>query len=246
MQKYTLSLQLFDASILDWQTLSYFVSLISIILLIFTMIEMIRQRRESYRPKLLIKTESIQIETNNKNIPTVWRNPTNKDKRTEGYFDLRVYNIGLGPATDIQIKWEIPKQKIIKKFKDYSPVLNNNNKLRYVTTKGSLEYELFQEDDLSIRKESFLMNNDFFYISLPTSIFYYFSIISHYISKKSNYGERIELDPMKLELSYFDIGKKKIQERMTLDTEFISMYNDDGRENDQVIAIGDIHVINDT
>ena len=203
-------------------------SFISLVFIGLSLIETIRQRTTSYKPKILITPQTFFLQCNKDGIPAIWKNEpedfysanmTGSTNRVQ----IELYNAGVGPGIDITCKWDFDKYKIIEGFlglSNSSPNLvkfdtsNNTVTIRSIGEKSSysIKYKLFQNDEKYITTISSIppfSDNHNPKIEFPRSFSMFLSVYSYAMTvmKKT---EKIAIDtPLRLKMSYYDTAEKK-------------------------------------
>lgn len=102
--------------------LSSFAALLTAIFALITIFEMQEQRRYSYRPELFFsKTNALIVLSENKTYDEIMWDyvddtiiDDNSDaRRPINVENINLYNIGVGPAKDIRLKWIYPINEIV-------------------------------------------------------------------------------------------------------------------------------------
>lgn len=197
-------------------------------ILLLTLLELRRQRITSYRPKPSFISKAIYLQLNSSDLPAIWRHSTNDyfDDNSishDNYYELNCYNAGVGPAIDVKIEWLVPQKRIVQYFIDmseeYSDFINydyNSKKITIKTSKGSISFQLFQDDELLYRNIVSIAPyniHELISVSLPKSYLLYLSIctyISFILEDKDEIGDNIS--PIELIIKYKDTGNKKYKE----------------------------------
>jgi len=102
-------------------------TLITIVLVYFTLVEMRNQRKASQKPDLLIPKASIYGYVNiykGKQVFVADAWSDNKDiKDGEGHVwsetPIKIYNVGFGVAKNIELVWKVNYDKTLQQIKDY-------------------------------------------------------------------------------------------------------------------------------
>jgi len=204
----------------EWMTLiSSICALLTAFVALFTLFELFKQRKSSYKPDLCILKNHFEIKgpgLGEANLALNWSEYTkNEDSKILGVY-LTLVNIGFGAAKNIVVKWHFDSDFLISEI----------NKL---TQKYYMAFYIEKEDNyISIKSEqssihtgsSELVSYNFEYllphendkiskkITLPHS---YRLLIGAYLSLRSKESDLsiqlIELPKLELSLRYFDIGK---------------------------------------
>ncbi|WP_342601588.1 hypothetical protein [Peribacillus sp. FSL E2-0159] len=174
--------------------------------------EMIQQREDSVRPELFFNNEKYGLSFHKKmGIGVFYKN---KKLLNNNHFDtnlyLRINNIGVGHAKNIQIKWDFDLSSSIDFIKLYDK--DNNYIIEY---KPGISLDLNESSSIYLDKEFesslpiFIKNEDY-NIPLPNSYTRILSIIIHVLMVEHNFKVAAEkLPKLKFTISYYDVLNNK-------------------------------------
>jgi hypothetical protein len=161
-------------------------------------------------------------------LPAIWKNSTNDyfDDNSishDNYYELNCYNAGVGPAIDVKIEWLVPQKRIVQYFIDmseeYSDFINydyNSKKITIKTSKGSISFQLFQDDELLYRNIVSIAPyniHELISVSLPKSYLLYLSIYTYISFILEDKDEIVDtISPIELIIKFKDTGNKKYKE----------------------------------
>lgn len=214
-------------SVIDWNAISAIFSFISIVIVYLTIREMRISRIESYKPKIIFKTDIYKLYLNGKNPPAIWGSKE-KSKEDLTTFDtsacmINMFNLGLGPALDIKITWLPEELKMIDYLEPYFPNIKNDKMIKFVPEDGGYCTELFQESELLHYNIAGLQANESIALTIPFSIANYYSTIAYlsYKNKKSEEYKTLEkMIPVRLKIEYRDTSNNDKEENIKIIPEF--------------------------
>ena len=99
---------------------------ITTLLVIFTLLEMIRQRKATYKPEVVIGRSNIEAYIGSSDVPNLWFNKALSDEELVDVDSLssicRVpfYNLGLGSARDLQFVWKFDYEELVERISQLS------------------------------------------------------------------------------------------------------------------------------
>jgi hypothetical protein len=216
--------------VFDIKTLSIIATLITSLVSFGTLWNVRKQRLNASRPDIYVKDRTF---TMNLNIPG--KIPEWGGKGETGTFSLPLYNIGLGTAKKIQIKWELEEDYIIKvkqldKSDNYHIEHNSlvrgleiyNKENKFFPTWTNLNLDLSQKVDFILPYNS---NTETIQsLVLPWSIMELYGIHMELFIK---YNDLTKLessleDIFSVEISYFDVNNKKYKKHFKVSLVFAS------------------------
>jgi hypothetical protein len=105
-------------TILAWlERLSPLFFLAVLLITFFSLREMSRQRKETYKPRLFLRNQAYHVQKNPNGTPCFLKN---EDRKLEGLharpYMLELTNIGLGAAHTIRVRWDYDTKRIIKEL----------------------------------------------------------------------------------------------------------------------------------
>jgi len=233
-----------DINLLD--IISSYSTLIVALIAIFTLIEIYRQRKYSFKPELIISSQPFYIIKYTKSkIPLIWKNNI---KRTEGghlpesdsarkneLYELLFYNIGLGTAKNIKVTFSTNLKETIDHIKklDKDNILNiESEDLSKVTLKHT-KSEYFGHEGKSIffienankREIDYILPSQIekksTNIIIPAYYTYFYSIMIYLWNKHGfDIDETLILPTLDVTMEYKDIGNKKYKRKAEIIFDF--------------------------
>jgi hypothetical protein len=202
---------------------------VTVVLVFFTFFEMVKQRKATYKPDIVIGKTYIHAYMSDQGLPDIWLNNRIADNEKLDLdnsfhdFCLPVHNLGLGAARDVKFEWYLDLNDFIERVKQISKStslsfemsISDNNWLNFkfsdkFNSSINLNFDLLTEVDfiLPVAERKFEPK-----LRLPYS---YVFLVSLYIlcqvsRTEQDTLENHEIDIPKLELSihYKDIGDSK-------------------------------------
>jgi len=205
----------------------------------FTLLEMRKQRKESYRPRLLIKKETFWLKTNHNNTPcSMFKEEHISEKEEVESFRFYITNIGLGSAHDIKIYLKYDTSSIINMFKNFEETKRikvDNSQIFYAMDSGSNYGIRIDDHEKEEKLISYIKPNESLSIPIPQIIhdvvtfIPYLKILS---DGKRGYDDKSNL--FVIEIEYKDIGNRRYFERSVVEISTYIPYDND------IYGVGDI------
>jgi len=220
---------------------SSLLALIGIIVALWTLREMAKQRRESYKPRLIFQNKNFFLQKNPNGTPCFLKE--NSDPVRELYgpsFLLQLKNIGLGSAHDIVIKWNYDQKKMVRRLREYAEKtelvrVDHGNHFEFIFNKESQNgYGFFiKKSDEEKIGMAFLCSNDSVKVRLPDTLHSYITIIPYLelVAQGNPRRVEVELDEIGIVFEFFDIGGKKLVQRLRMAIKEYSRAEDDHDKN---------------
>lgn len=109
----------------DWLSLlAQVATWFTVLLVLFTFFEMIRQRKSTYRPDIVVSRSMVYGHFNESLLPDIWMSKDIEPGKLETDFAqsrryrLRAHNLGLGAAREVDFKWSMDLKKIVNAIYD--------------------------------------------------------------------------------------------------------------------------------
>jgi len=196
---------------------------LSSIFVLMTLFELRTQRKQSYMPELIIPEVCFNYNNNFPNFIKIWTTDDSK------MLFLKIHNIGLGVAKDIDFEWKYDIYDMIEKFYKLSS-----------DTKGELYIEdnrlIYLKDNIVEASSNLSVDNrhlDFLLAHTDSSNIYNLELPNSYLSiataiyKNAKIKEIFDLDtfeggllPLSLSIKYKDVGGSHIIKKFKIDIKF--------------------------
>ncbi len=218
------------------------ITLVGVLIAVFTLFEIRKQRLKSYEPKLFFTNMSFWLQRNSNGTPCILKSEYRKsnDCPSMPFFPIDVHNIGLGAANTISIKWVYNRSKIIEKFEE----LGNQTKLLLKKDEGYFHYIFGDTPDQgygftipptedSKKEISFLTANQSIKTKMSEALYHYLTFIPYLELINQNNPRRIVLniDEFKVRCTYFDVGGKKRNQIINLSIQVYAFSKEFSGEN---------------
>lgn len=205
------------------------------VIALFTLFELFKQRKSSYKPDLTILQRRFTLkpsEFGKVKLPLDWINPDHNSQGQSPLARVPIVNIGFGAAKNVIAKWSFDRDKLIEQVnklaqKKHQPFyIEKQGTMLSVKNKGQACYLVNNEMDSEEFEYLLPLNQDTSSreIMLPPS---YTMLVSVFLSLSSM--DEFELNELNipeinLQLSYSDIGKgkHKSKHRILCSLSFIS------------------------
>lgn len=220
---------------------SSLLTLILIVVGIWKLREMIKERRESYKPRLVFQNRTFFLQRNSNGTPCFLKQTPDAEKDFYGpSFLLELKNIGLGSAHDISIKWVYDQRKMVSRLKEYDDKthlvrLNGNNHFDFMFNKESQDgYGFFiRSSEEEKVKMAFLSANDSLNVKIPETLHHYITFVPYLELTAQGKPRRVDVksDEIGVVFQYFDIGGKKQVQRLKVGIEEYAFAEEDHNGN---------------
>jgi hypothetical protein len=217
-------------------------TLFSSILVLFTLIEMQKQRKNTIKPELVFPQLDLYAywkQHNNIFLPEIWSSEEIQEDRMKMVINrllipsLKIdgYNIGIGAAKKIEISWDFDIEEIIKRIKTKDK--NNIIEIRYCVGKlfqlqfgRPLNISINLGNDMKSSADYLLPTSvklDPLKIKLPSSFIILWSVL-FYLENINNGGntviqiQTLDFEDLLLRLciKYTDIGNNHYEQRFNI------------------------------
>lgn len=200
---------------MDIKTISIIATFITSIVSLGTLWNVTKQRLASNRPDIYVKNKSVKIENfgTDSDLP-LWESENENDT-----FSVSLYNIGLGSAKKLRIKWMFDEDLVIR---TKSLDKNNNyfiemgsNFLQYglkdeVRGLVNLKWDLQQDIDFLLPFKDDNIEN----INIPTTLMILHSIHTELCYRHTDFvKEGFPTTMFRFEISYMDVNNKKYKKK---------------------------------
>ncbi|MCL6349883.1 hypothetical protein [Pectobacterium polaris] len=193
-------------------------TLLSSLFVLFTLFELRTQRKQSYRPDLVIPEVCFFFNNNGDNYKEKWNGDDNE------MVKLKVHNIGLGVAKDIKFTWNYDMESMIN---EYHRLIKSEEKNLFIDHEENRLFhyrngELLNGSSLSVDDQNadFLLNHtsskDIIELYLPNSYTCISTAIFHdaFINEIFNTSDfEDSLYPLKLTINYRDVGGNQLSKK---------------------------------
>jgi hypothetical protein len=208
---------------------SSLLTLIVIVVAILTLREMGKERRESYKPRLMFQNQNFFMQKNSNGTPCFLKETSDNELEFYGRpFMLELKNIGLGSAHDISVKWVYDQHKIVSRLKEYAEKTKlvrqaGNNYFQYIFDEKSQDgYGFFiRTSEEEKTNTAFLTANESMRVSIPDTLHHYLTFMPYLelIEKGNPRRIDIKIDEIGVVFKYYDIGGKKQIQRLKIEIE---------------------------
>jgi hypothetical protein len=208
------------------------------ILIFFTLIEMIRQRRALYRPEIIIESCTEKEESENAELIK----KINKIEQIEisGINFIKLFNIGLGAGKNINLHWDFNINDLISYIssndymKEYDIEYDKQKNTIFVKSKVIIGvYININLDWLNSVDHLLPISSNYSpeYINIPSSYLFLLGIALHLTSKKRIDEVDNILSCLNIKIEYKDISDIKIIKKYKLTPSIFMFYLQDERIN---------------
>lgn len=211
-------------------------TLMATIIVLLTLFEMMKQRKQSYMPDIVISDVCFNYESGLSTFADIW---TMDDK---DFLSLKVHNIGLWAAKDINFRWHYDMHEMIERF--YKISKEGKGEIEIDSDDRRLFYkkngETLSACSLSIDNSHFEFllpcrdEKDYLKLSIPNSYITIATAFYEHVSIQELVGHNdfdFGLSPMELIATYKDIGGRLLEKRFNVQIKFftksIRLYHQD-------------------
>lgn len=229
---------------------------ISSIVVLFTLIEINKQRKAVYRPDLVFSNSRYFLYwdmVKSDLFPGLWypqERPPGVTKYDEKLIAVNGFNIGLGAAKSIEIEWEFNIDYFIKQISEKDKAGNfkiewelQNQAVLAVETFGkkfSINTKVDNHQQIDFVLPSHIDKNSL-QIRLPFSYLILTSII-YYLELKSEDCDIPFLPPLRMTVNYTDIGNNRHRKRYELKISPFQLIKSPNPSNGEEVMDGFIEV----
>jgi hypothetical protein len=200
------------------------------LIILFTLLEIAKQRKSTYRPDLVFGRNEFYIYGNDSTKTTdIWSpiklTKADRGKNHNDQLPLRLFNIGMGTAKNITAKWEFDIKECINKIKeldgekkytielkesDYLEVSYSHRQIFFprMTMMDSIDYIL----PAHVENEPYKLRIPYLYLVLTSIIFTLSFKKGLNSSFPSHHG-------LKVALNYLDIGNNEHKKEFLIETQ---------------------------
>jgi hypothetical protein len=220
---------------------SSLLTLIGIVVAILVLREMVKERRESYKPRVVFQNSNFFLQRNPNGTPCFLKQAPDEEKDFYGSpFPLELKNIGLGSAHDISIKWVYDQTKIVSRLKMYADKtkllrINGNNHFEFMFNKERPDgYGFFiRSSEEEKVKMAFLSTNDSIKVRIPDTLHHYITFVPYLELIAQGKSRRVDVksDEIGVVFEYYDIGGKKHVQRLKVGIKAYAFAEEDHDKN---------------
>lgn len=221
-----------DLTIDQWISLGTLIlTFATTLIILFTLFEMSRQRKNSYKPHIVIPKQFIYAKTKKDPFSDIWSLNSLKDissKKLEKIKDytISLYNLGLGPAKNIEMTWKFDED-IIKKIKKISKkndmlLVINKNFISVESEKRNIYHAVNR--NLEDHRDYLLPSNiskEGLECQIPLSYKALMSLYIHLSWRDDDALSNLNMFPLYLAIYYEDISGKKYVQKFSFEIEII-------------------------
>lgn len=196
-----------------------------------------RQRESSYRPELTVSRTRFQCISNplsEGNIPDTWVDWADEAGSQDvlSFFAVPLYNVGLGAAKGLKVKWSFQIEDAISKAnelaqKSLTPVFyeykNGMLSLKSDGMGGQISAWINQKKesiDFVLPASVNKLPTD---LIIPPAFIMIVSALVHFYSKADDFQSFEEIPNLIVEIDYLDIGGKKYKTKISITTQITSI-----------------------
>ena len=220
---------------------SSLLTVIGIAVAIWTLREMVKERRESYKPRVMLQNQNFFLQKNSNGTPCFLKETPDDEKEYYGRpFLLELKNIGLGSAHDISIKWVYDQRKMACRLKEYAGKTqlmrqNSDNHFEFIFNRESQDaYGFFiKNSEEEKAKKAFLTANESVKVRIPDTLHHYITFLPYLELVAQGKPRRVDikLDEIGVIFEYYDIGGKKQVQRLQVGIEEYAFAEEDHNKN---------------
>jgi len=206
----------------------------AVIIAYLTLKEMQKQRENSYKPDIIITMPTFYMYpylNGDVHLPLLWTliNPSGKKESNKNKIFANGYNIGLGPAKQVYLVWNFDKDTFLQEIKEK----NKDNILNIEITKNQLIVELSATKKFRLVIKNITKNKiDYILpskvkteptkLDIPESYLNLVSILL-FLENFKKINKDINFPPLKMNLTYIDIGKTPLQKEFIFNFKISSL-----------------------
>lgn len=214
--------------------IGHFLTLVSLLLVFITLLEMKIQRNNTYMPQIVAESnEKIEISWDSKSDFIFLKEDTNMYNQ----IYLNIYNVGVGVARNLEFAWDKDNVNVLANYINKNSVdfsISLINEMMVIKTTGIEAGGLGLE---CISKLNFLAPNvdEPYKVNLPIQYIQLYKIML--IEQINNYP------PIQLKVSYTDIQGKEYEQVLTLTIKPDILLSSSGNESDDYTGMAELEVV---
>ena len=202
---------------------------VAVIISLFTLCEMKKQRAKSYEPTLFMKNCNFFLQKNPNGTPAFLKDSADEIKNLYGpEFYVELHNIGLGAAHTIKIEWSYDHKHLIKTFEDLGLKtgllkVNNNYHFEYLfkkeeTTDQGYSFVIRNPDEEKI-EYAFLRSGDVIRVRIPETLKNFLTFLPYlkFVAEGKPYRVTIKSQDFYVKFRFKDVGGKKHGKKLRVD-----------------------------
>jgi len=217
---------------------------VTVVLILLTFLEMVRQRRTTYRPELVVSGLTVYGYLDNFLKPAIWLDEDVDSLDPHGGIlghrplKLLIHNLGLGAAREVQLSWEVDLKKLIEDIESLQGASGDTTEVS-LNQQGHVVIEFEDRGFISINPENDL-NHSLDFV-LPASVdksgtsvqfpITYVDLMSLKLSQEFHIfmqgpGSPISgfsFEPLTLRLRYKDIAGRKHSKNLLFEPSLIGI-----------------------
>ncbi|SHK07384.1 hypothetical protein SAMN02745136_01599 [Anaerocolumna jejuensis DSM 15929] len=214
--------------------IGHFLTLVSLLLVFITLLEMKIQRNNTYMPQIVAESnEKIEMSWDSKSDFIFLKEDTNMYNQ----IYLNIYNVGVGVARNLEFAWDKDNVSVLANYINKNSVdfsISLINEMMVIKTTGIEVGGLGLE---RISKLNFLAPNvdEPYKVNLPIQYIQLYKIML--IEQINNYP------PIQLKVSYTDIQGKEYEQVLTLTIKPDILLSSSGNESDDYTGMAELDVV---
>ena len=223
---YSISVKIREKSFIDCfkNDFEHIVKVISVLIVFVTLLEMMTERIEAYKPYLVLEAGigGCKFEINegeNKSRQYAVFAVDYSDETLSGDVTIPIRNIGVGVANNVQMEFSIDFNANSKRyfwFEEHYPAFALEHKKinvdsEYMVENTFLSDSVIDTSDRQLHYQSFVLpnNQETIFVRLPID---YLDAVRHYLS----YCQDIDVPPLYLTIKYEDVQRVRYSQRFYL------------------------------
>lgn len=214
--------------------IGHFLTLVSLLLVFITLLEMKIQRNNTYMPQIVAESnEKIEMSWDSKSDFIFLKEDTNMYNQ----IYLNIYNVGVGVARNLEFAWDKDNVSVLANYINKNSVdfsISLINEMMVIKTTG---IEVGGVGLERISKLNFLAPNvdEPYKVNLPIQYIQLYKIML--IEQINNYP------PIQLKVSYTDIQGKEYEQVLTLTIKPDILLSSSGNESDDYTGMAEMDVV---
>lgn len=205
------------------------------------LLEMQKQRRQAYRPHLLLQNQNFWLEKNSNGTPCFMKPLADENKHFYGppYY-LHIENVGAGAAHSIAVAWKYDSDRIRKELVQLGVATKRvendyRTHFQYLFREAGKEGYGFLMEDPPLEEQaiSYLKSGEGYQILLPDTIRNYITFVPYLKLMEQNFPHSIEerTGRFPVVFNYSDISGRRCSEHLCVDLEIIAFGKEDHEGN---------------
>ena len=193
-------------------------TLLTALFTLFMVLEIKKQREATYHPEIILSR--INFKGDFRNTPKEWKKESEiENNNSSNNFSIDLYNIGLGAAKDVSVRFSFPVEEMIRTINELARNTKAEIKIKYEHNEINAETDfcghiiIFHKNIMEYSVDYIIpISNYTNPTKIPLPMSYMFLVSTIFCLKwRSIFCDVPHIPPIKIDLEYYDISDQKLQ-----------------------------------